>query len=283
MTAALILGGCRAPEESGKGTIYVSIAPLKYFVEQIADTAFMVRVLVPETTSPETFEPTVQQIRRLAGARTYIAVGLIDFENELAGSVRNVAPDINYLDLSEGVEIIAGSCRHDHSADGHHSHPADPHIWLSPRIVKDMAQKIARQLVELDPAREKFFYARLDRFLAAIDSLDDHIRSAFDSSGRRAFAIGHPSLTYYAHDYGLEQISVEADGKEPGALKMKEIVDLLKSKGIATVLTQKQTTAAAAEAVARELGGEAVLFDPLAEEWLGNMYYVTSILQDATR
>ena len=282
LLGALFMAACGRPAGVQDNIIYVSIAPLKYMVEQIADTTVSVRVLVPETSSPETFEPTVQQITRLADARAYIAIGLIDFEHTLRGSVMSVAPDISYLDLSQGISVLEGSCSHNHSAGEHgHNHLVDPHIWLSPSIMGTIAQKITRQMAELRPEHETEYYARLDLLTASIDSLDRYIRQSFADLSNRSFAIGHPSLTYYAHDYGLTQIPIEMDGKEPGLQQMKTTVDLLRSKGITTILTQQQTSAAAAEAVAREMAGRVVLFDPLAEKWLANMYYLTDLLSNS--
>jgi len=275
------MAGCRTTQPARDNVVYVSIAPLKYIVEQIADTSIKVRVLVPETTSPETYEPTVRQIKELSDAVAYIATGLIDFEKPLKESVMAISPSVEYLDLSQGIKVLEGTCSHVHTADhsGHrHDHLVDPHIWLSPMLVKGMAEKITILLSEINPALETFYTARLDEFTTEIDSLDKAIRHSFESAKHRFFAIAHPSLTYYARDYSLEQIPIEADGKEPSVEKMKRIVDLLKEKKIKTILYQRQTNGASAVTIAREIGGNVVEFDPLAEEWFENMNYLTGVL-----
>ena len=274
---ALLLAGCGHTPQPAEETVFVSIAPLKYIAEQIADSGTRIEVLVPETTSPESYEPTVQQIKALVEARAYISTGLIDFEQALAGKIREIAPDTKMLDLSEGIAVLKNGSSRDHSG---HRHGTDPHIWLSPAIVSDMGHRIADLWTALRPDSAALYHRRADRFAERIDSLDRYIRRSLSGAKRTDFAIGHTSLTYFAADYGLGQIAIEADGKEPSVKTMKRLVDSLQRSGIKAVLFQRQTSDAAARTIARELpGGRAVEFDPLAENWLENMYRLTDSLQ----
>lgn len=257
--------------------IYVSIAPLKYVVEQIADSDTRVEVLVPETTSPESYSPTVQQIKALSEAQAYVSTGLIDFEQALAGKIGEIAPNTILLNLSDEVDVLEGDCGSQH--DGH-SHGIDPHIWLSPRLVSGMGHRVAGLLSQFRPDSTSAYQQRASLFSKRIDSLDRYIRQVTENAKRNRFAIGHTSLTYFADDYGLKQIAIEADGKEPSVKVMKQLVDSLKKTGIKAVFFQRQTTDAAARTIARELPeGRTVEFDPLAPDWMGNMYRLADSLQ----
>lgn len=257
-------------------TIFVSIAPLKYIVEQIADPNTEIQILVPETTSPESYEPTVQQIKQLSTAQAYISIGLIDFEQALASKITDLAPKTAYLDLSAGVDVAEGSCSHE---DSHHHHGVDPHIWLSPKIVRGFSIKVAALLSEINPDSADVYTARSAKFIASIDSLDSHIAASLKTSKRKTFAIGHPSLTYFARDYNLHQIAIEVDGKEPSAHTISQIVDSLRSRQVNIVLFQRQTSDAAAQTIAREIRGRAIEFDPLATNWKNNLYKLTDTIQ----
>lgn len=274
----LFLIGCGQKSEPDEEVIYVSIEPLKYVVEQIADSGTRIEVLVPETTSPESYEPTVQQIKALSDAEAYVSTGLIDFERALYDKIRDIAPNTAVLDLSTDIDVLEGDCNH--SRDGHHRHGIDPHIWLSPEIVGGMGYRIAELLTAYRPESASVYKERADLFKARVDTLDRYIRLAFSGAKRNTFAIGHTSLTYFANDYGLNQIAVEVDGKEPSVKAMKQLVDSLQRMGVKAVLFQRQTSDAAARTIARELpGGRAVEFDPLATDWLGNMYRLTDSLR----
>lgn len=277
LAVAVVLTACGTNSKS-RHTVYVSIPPLRYMVEQIVDPDIRVEVLVPETGSPETYEPTPRQIQALVSSPVYIATGLIDFEQILEHNIQDMAANTVYLDLSSEMELIHGTCSH----SGRHHHAVDPHIWLSPVIMKEMGFKTADLLSRLDPGSADDYQNRAALFAEKIDTLDQYIQNVLTDTKRRSFAIGHSSLTYFARDYGLEQIAVEADGKEPGAKAMTELVDSLKSKGITTVFYQRQTADAAAKAIARELpGGQTVAYDPLAEDWLDNMYRLADMLKES--
>lgn len=269
----LFLTGCTTLIQPREEVIFVSIPPLRYVVGQIVDTTTTrIEVFVPETSSPESYEPTVLQIRRLADASGYVSTGLIDFEQVLAGQIGEVAPKTPMLDLSEHLSATATDHHHGEGA-------ADPHVWLSPRRIDSIGREVARFLGELRPDSAQLYRERAERFSKRIDTLDRYIRSVVSGSVRNEFAIGHTSLTYFADDYGLRQIAIEEHGKEPSVRQMKLLADSLRALGVKAVLYQRQTSDAAARAIARELpDGQAVEFDPLAENWMKNMYRLADTL-----
>lgn len=275
---AIFLVGCSSVERTHKPIVTVSIAPLAYLVERIADTTVQVQVLVPETTSPETYEPTTRQLKSLSQSDIYFAIGLIDFEQILATKITDLAPTTSYVNLSDGLELIEGECGHDHSASHNHNHAKDPHIWLSPRYMSRMATTITNLLSKQNPQNAARYQANLLALQADISTLDSTIQRRIDSCGVKAFAIVHPSLTYPAHDYGLEQIALEVDGKDPGAGQVKVLVDHLRNAKISKILYSRQTSNAAAKALADELKIGTVEYDPLAHDWLTNMNHLSDLL-----
>lgn len=264
----LLFIACSGAKSEHKKSIYVSIAPLAYLVEQIVDTTFEVEILVPETTSPETFEPTSAQIQKLSASKAYFNIGLIDFEVELNKTIAQLASSLVMVDLSEGVQTIEGTCSH---ATHSHAHGVDPHTWLSPRFMRQFAQRIALEVSRMDPDNSDIYSARLNILLSRIDSLDSFI----SSSNLTPFAISHPSLSYYARDYEVSQIAIEVDGKEPTIAQMKELIDRLKGAKITKIFYQKQTSSAAAQTIADEIGVPIIEFDPLEKNWIDNLRRIT--------
>ena len=63
------------------------------------------------------------------------------------------------------------------------------------------------------------------RFISRLDSLDSQLTALFVPHTHHAFIIYHPALTYLARDYGLQQIALENEGKEPSAEHMRRIID----------------------------------------------------------
>lgn len=275
--ATLALTSCSLRAEQDSQVIYVSILPLRNLVEGIVGDDYPIEVLVPAGTSPETFEPTPKQFTALNRAQIVFNVGLIDFETSL---LAKVADPGKLVDLSRGIDLLEGSCSHtaglrDHAADhSAHRHGIDPHIWTSPKALLKMTENAFNAIHKRYPDSLKYEanYARLrDELLA----LDTRTAAKIDSSDVSYFIIYHPALTYYARDYGLEQVAIEADGKEPSARHLAEIIRRARKDSISKIMYQSQFPASVAETVAKDIGAECVAIDPLCEEVIANIDAIT--------
>ena len=260
----LVLGlntGCqRADSASRECDIYVTIAPLKYIVEQITGDDFDIEVLVPAGASPETFEPTPKQYISLNEAQMIFSTGLIEFETTLLNRLGDKSHIVN---LSRNIALIEGSCSHNHTDKEHH-HGIDPHIWTSPRELKTIARNAYDAIMVQYPDSAKYREA-YNRLARQIELLDEECRQQCATSSARAFIIYHPALTYYARAYGIEQIAVEADGKEPSAKHIAEIIEQAKAKGVKSLLYQKEYPRSVVEVLADDTGLEPQEINPLAE------------------
>jgi zinc transport system substrate-binding protein len=81
----------------------------------------------------------------------------------------------------------------------------------------------------------------------------------------------HPAWGYFAHAYGLKQVPIEIEGKEPKPAQLKELIQHTRKNDIKAVFVQPQFSTKSAELVAREIGGQVAFADPLAEDWIANL------------
>ena len=269
LLTTLLLTCCGKPTQP-EADIIVSIEPLKYIVEEITEGDFRVDVLVPQGTSPETFDPAPRQILALDKAQMVFAVGLIDFEQALLKRVGK-----NITNLSDGVELMAGACSHAH--EGHHHHGIDPHIWTSPRELKIMAYNTHKRIMQQYPDSVKYTKA-YEALVQELDSLDRECELKISTSDTKAFAIYHPALTYYARAYNIEQIAIEADGKEPSAKHIANIIDKAHDKAIRTLLYQVEYPRSVVDVVAKDMGIEPKEINPLASNPLQFIKDVTNAI-----
>jgi len=86
--------------------------------------------------------------------------------------------------------------------------------------------------------------------------------------------IFHPSLTYLAHDYGLDQIPVEKEGKEPSPSELKKLIDTGREKNIKAIFVQREFDKKNAELIGDEIGAETIVIDPLSSEWDKSIRYI---------
>ena len=268
---ALFYGCNTTSNESDKKTIYVTIAPLRALVEEITDGDYDIEILVPKGASPETFEPTVSNLIALNDAEQIFSIGLINFEQSLVNSVKERDKVVN---LSQGIELIAGSCSHCNHA---HTHGIDPHIWTSPRALKQVVENIGLAMHRVAPDSIKY-RDNADKLLHKINRLDSLCSSNITSKGVDAIMIYHPAFTYYAKDYDIEQISVEQDGKEPSPHQLTALVEKARQHNISKLLIQPQYSKDKLRALATECGAEIVEIDPLSEDIMAEIERVTDLI-----
>ena len=274
-------------------TVFVSILPQKFFVRQISGDYLNVEVMVTPGSSPATYEPRSSQMRKLSESSAYFSVG-VPFENAWLKKITAVNPDMKLVRTDGGIDKLKMSAyhHHDEGPGGEHGHTKDhpgdvhtpeeehgedhhggldPHIWLSPQLVKNQAVTIAEALSGLYPEQKQKFAGNLEAFSARIDQLDSELRTLLAGRKGMKFMVFHPSWGYFAHEYGLEQIAVEIEGKSPKPAQLKELIEHARKDNIRVVFAQPQFSEKSAKLVAGEIGGSVVMIDPLAEDWFENM------------
>lgn len=265
-------------QDSGKQIVTVSILPQKTFVEKIGGADFEVNVLIPPGSSPATYTLLPSQLKKIARSEIWLRIGYIGFEHSWKDKIEQSNKNMKVVNLSEGLDLIAGSeVQH---GDHVHIDGVDPHTWLSPQMVKQMAQRIMEELSELQPENSDNYNSNYIQFAKEIDELDNEIRTKLQPYEGNEIITFHPSLSYFAREYGLVQHSLELDGKEPTPKHMSEVVKLAKEKNIDVIFIQSEFDRDHARVFAEEVGGEIVEVTPLDPNWAENLMELTNILTD---
>lgn len=269
-------GACTS-QPTQQETIYVSILPLRGLVHEIIGEDLPIEVLVPAGASPETFEPTPRQFIALNQARLVMNVGLLDFE---AALLEKIEDRQKIVDLNKNIRLISGTCSHIKSSEHkehHHAHGIDPHIWTSPKALLQMAANAYEVIQRTYPDSTKYEinYRKLQQKLMDLDSA---VTRKIEASGVRKFVIYHPAFTYYARDYGLQQVAIEEDGKEPSARHLARLIETARKENVRNIFFQSQFPASVVEVIANDIGAKAVQIDPLCENAIGNIETITNLI-----
>lgn len=251
-----------------ENTIYVSIEPLRFFTEQIADGKFNVKTLARQGASPETYEPTAEQLTELARCCMYIKVGNLGFEQTWLKRIMTNAPHTIIKSADNGVEYTK-------SANG----VPDQHIWMSTENANIIADNICRYMIEIDKADSLLFKANTEKLKQKIAHADSCIRKHLADNGNRSFIIYHPALTYYARDFMLSQIPIEEEGREPSAAQLQNIVRAGKEQKVKTIFVQSEFPESNASIIAKETGATVKTINPLAYNWIEEMINISKLLQ----
>ncbi len=243
--------------------ITVSIPPFKYFVDKIGGDDYQVNVMVPAGANPHIYEPFPEQISKLRKSIAYISNGYLGFEMTWLDRFYETNKMMSRLNL--GNSIVPLDSHHDH--EGENVESADPHYWVSPTCAFSMAGSIKDFLIKLNPVHKEIYEANYQSFVSEIKQLDDKAREMFASVNNKSFMIYHPNLGYLARDYGLKEVSVEYEGKEPPPSRMKELIDFARNEELKTIFIQREYDTKNAQAIADEIGADLVIIDPLSEDW----------------
>ena len=245
--------------------VFVSIPPQKYFVEKIGGSLVHVSVMVPPGANPHIYEPRPSQMTALSKSRIYFAIG-VTFETVWLPKFAKLNPQMRIVHTDKGIDKMAMVAHH-------HDTPSslDPHVWVSPPEVRIIARNILDALVEVDPSNSRTYQSNEEAFLKEIDRLHKDLTEIFKDKKGLKFMVYHPAWGYFARTYGLEQVPVEIEGKEPKPEQLKGLITRSKKDGIKIIFVQPQFSTKSAETLAKAIGGEVIFADNLREDWEKNL------------
>lgn len=241
--------------------VLVTVAPYKYIIETIAKQSVQVQVLVPPAASPHSFEPTAKELIRASQSDLWFRIGE-PFEKKSIAVLKDNNKKMVIVDLRKGVI--------DCPDDGH----CDNHIWLSIKLMKMQAKIIKDALIKLLPQNGPLYEARYRTLIADLDRLSTQFAKRFQQHPTKAILVSHPAFAYFCRDYGIQQLSVEMEGREPTLKQSEELIAKVRKLGVTKAIIEPQYQNKGTELIARQLNLPLFLVDPYAESWYDNMIYI---------
>ena len=267
--------------------VAVSVLPLESMVQQIGGEAVEVRSLQREGDSCSVFEPRPSAVSWLAEAEIFFRTG-VGYESVIMEKVASRFSNLKVYDLREALGTLPGAIEHDHAAHacphcGSHagSESADPHIWMSPALLMELADAIATQLAAAYPDGAASFLEGAVRFKERASALDARLDKQLAPFKGKAFYIYHPALGYFAQRYGLEQIAIAGQGQEPSARELHRLISEARSSGVRAVFVQPQENQRHAQIVAQAIGAQLVEIDPMRLDWEANLQSIGEAMANA--
>lgn len=256
-----------------KTNVVVSILPQKTFVQKIGGELVTVEVMVMPGASPATYEPKPSQMRNLSKSELYFSIGVV-FEQTWLKKFKNQNSKLIIVNSAKGIE------KRVFKSSSHHKNRGirDPHIWLSPKLVKIQAKNILNALVKIDKKNRDIYEKNYQNFIKEINILDDKIKNIFKTLPKnRKFMVFHPTWGYFADDYGLKQMPIEIEGKEPKFSELKNFIKQAKNNSVKVIFVQKEFSSKMAKVIAKEAGAKVVKVSPLSSDWARNLELVAKI------
>lgn len=270
--------------------VAVSILPQKTFVKEIGGDKVNVSLMVLPGNSPHMYEPKPSQMKEIANADIYFTID-VEFEKVWLPKLASTNSKMKIIDLDEGIDKIEMTehhedehekehkehAKHDHDEHDkhekeHHHEGLDPHIWTSPSNVKIIAKNIYETLVNEDKENKDYYKANYEKFLVKINETDKEIKKVLiDVPTGTKFLVFHPAWGYFAKDYGLIQLSIEVEGKEPKPKQVSHLIEEAKEEDVKAIFTAPEFSDKVAKQIAKEVGVPVLKISPLNPNWSENL------------
>jgi zinc transport system substrate-binding protein len=250
--------------DNKKPVVAVSIVPQDTFVKAVAGDLVDTIVLVPPGNSPTNYSPSPGELEQLSQSSIYFTIGIPTETANIIPRIGNVNKDIKIIDLAAEVNRVYPDREF---ASG----KRDPHIWLSPKRVQVMIDKIAKELAEIDPKNQTVYEVNAAEYKNKLEQLDDNISNIIQKAAGRTFIVYHPAFGYFADDYQLDMVTIEKDGKTATAKDIENIIDFAREQEVKIIFYQSSITSRQADTIAAEIGGHTKVLDPLAADYIENM------------
>ena len=282
-------------EDPKKLQVFTTVYPLTYFTERIAGDLVDVQSIYPAGSNEHTFEPTQQEMIKLADADLMFSIGL-GLEGFI-DSAKNTLKDENVEFIAtadqisdEELEAALGHKEDGHEEEAHeeeaheeeaheeeaheeeaheeeaeshdeHDHGStDPHVWMSPVLSEKLAESIKNSLTEADPENAETYESNYTELVVELEMLDRSFEDLSDRVSRDTFFVSHAAFSYLSEPYGFEQVAIAGlnSQDEPSQKELTEIVDLAKEKDVQYIVFEQNVSSNLTEVIQNEVGAEAI-------------------------
>ena len=256
--------------------VVVSVLPLQTIVETVGGQHVTVSTMVREGFSPVTYAPTPKQLITLEQAAIYFRIG-VAFEDSWMARMQSVNPAMRIVDVRDGIRLLD---HHNHKASGV-ADSKDPHVWTSPERVKQIATTVRDTLARVDPTHRSSYEYNYEQLIIQLEQVDETIKNLLSTRLDKAFLVYHPAWGYFAESYGLTQVAIEHEGKQPGARSLARLMIHVRQSGIHLLVAQPQYSLHISQKIADSTHLKIVIIDPLAADFLAQLVMLARSLSEA--
>ncbi len=277
LMGAIVAAACGQPAgragepRSARLQAVAGFFPLQEVLQEVGGDRVEVTNLVPAGAEPHDIELSPREIERVRQARLLVYIGA-GFQPGLEKTVQALrTPSLTALDVAQDMFLLEGTEEEDDENAAHETvvsdRPArqDPHVWLDPLSMKDIAAKVRDALVAIDADGREIFNANASRYQAQFDALDQEYRAGLQRCARREVVTSHAAFQYLTRRYGLEQISISglSPEAEPSPQRLRDVTSIAREHGARVIYFETLVDPRVAETIAREVGARTMVLNPI--------------------
>lgn len=261
---------------SSERKIFTTLIPQKWVVDRIVGERFEVVAVVGKGKDPHTFEISPSLLREIGKASVYFSFGFTDAEMNLIKRLKKTFPNLKIVDISKGVKKERIENHHHH----HHG-DYDPHIWLSPLNMKIVASNVLDEIIKIDPEAKEFYTENYGKLIEELDKLHSEIQQILSPVRGKKFLVFHSAFKYFEREYGVIEVSIEREGKEPSPRELAKIISEAKKDNIKVIFAQPAFPSSSVKVIADEIKAKIIEFDHLDYNYIENLKKFAILIREA--
>jgi zinc transport system substrate-binding protein len=261
--------------------VVVAAYPLQFAAERVGGADVTVTNLTPPGSEPHDVELTPRQVAAIGDADLVVYVG--GFQPAVDEAVRQEGADRS-LDVGAQLATLPPTAAEIAEAreEGEAAPTNDPHFWLDPTLLAQMAESIKDRLSELAPAEAETFAKNLAELQTDLTALDEEWNAGTETCESRALVVSHEAFGYLGERYDFEQVGLSGldPETEPSPARLAEVADFVRGNDVTTIYFETLLDPAVAETIAKETGARTAPLDPIEGVLEGSQADYLSLMRD---
>ncbi|CAN5679371.1 zinc ABC transporter substrate-binding protein [soil metagenome] len=263
---SLALAGCGSEggaAADGRIAVEASFYPIQWMAQQVGGDLVSVGSLTKPGAEPHDLELTPRDVAALQDADVVAYLSgfqpaVDDAIDDVSGGTIFDAQDSGRLDLTF-TPIEEGEANADEAGS------VDPHFWLDPTRLGDVATAFAAALGDVDPEHAKTYVANAEALVAQLDALDARFEAGLADCTNQDLVTSHNAFGYLAQRYGLTQEGITGltPEDEPSASDLAAVTRFVKANDVRTIYFETLVSPDIADTVAGEAGVDTAVLDPI--------------------
>ncbi|HOQ83638.1 MAG TPA: metal ABC transporter substrate-binding protein [Candidatus Syntrophosphaera thermopropionivorans] len=250
ISSLFALNSCKKAVDSPSNLIVVSIYPYELLLKQMVGPKIEVRTLIPPNFSPHTYNPSPAELKSLYDANLVFSNGF--------GLETNIQTALNALGEKHlSAEQLLQLPQKEENPN--------PHIWLSPRLMKKLVSELEEPLQRTFPSYKDSISFHCKELISQFSSLDSLIIQERTQFSHTPIITYHDSFHYFIQDYQLDYLgSIQSSpGQEPTPKELVYLGDLIKANQVKAIFVEPQMDRKSANVLAKEFHLQVIELDPL--------------------
>jgi zinc transport system substrate-binding protein len=262
---APLLAACAGPTG---GDVVASFYPLQFVAERVVGGHLSVSGLTAPGVEPHDLELTPRQRAGVDAAQVVVyEKGLQPAVDEAvrASGVEHVVDAADVVPLRSVDQHASEDHAGDLSEHGHDGGEPDPHFWLDPTLLAQVAEAVGKEVAAADPDHAADYRHNTAALVADLHRLDREFRTGLAQCRIHTLVVSHDAFGYLGDRYGLEIVPIAglSPGAEPSPKRLAELQRVAREKGVTTIFSEELASPALAQTLAGDLGLRTAVLSPV--------------------